>query len=328
VPVQIFEHLKAIVKDGRQLSREDLVPLAGDECDAYELMYGANLLRRHFKGDTVDLCSILNAKSGLCPEDCKFCAQSARYATGAPEYPLVSDETVTGAAKKAKSDGAQRIGIVTSGPELSIQEFDGLIATIESITGSKDSGLGCCCSLGTLSREAAARLHAAGVRRYHHNIETSRRFFAEICSTHTFDERLETLKTAKAAGLQTCSGGIFGMGETWDDRIDMALTLRELDVDSVPVNFLVPIQGTPLGKMSLLEPLEALKIIALFRFALPQKDIRICAGKETVLRDLQSWIFYAGANATMVGGYLTRPARPAEQEIRMITDLGLSPAPR
>lgn len=316
---------------GRQISRADAENLIRPDVDIWALLNGANQIRRHFKGNAIGLCSIINAKSGNCAEDCRFCAQSARHTSQVKAYPLVADEEIHQGFRHAQEIGANGYSIVTSGNELSDKEVSALCGVIKSIehrakSVEDDSMPYVCGSLGRLSKERAIRLKSAGLTKAHHNIETSRRFFEKICTTHTYDERLDTVRTLKDAGLRVCSGGIFGMGETWPDRLDMALTLRELDVDSVPLNFLIPVKGTAMENTAPLTPLEILKTIALFRYILPDKNIRICAGREKNLRDLQSWIFYAGADGMMIGGYLTQPGRSVEDDLQMIKDLGLTPA--
>jgi biotin synthase len=289
-----------------------------------ELLFGANRLRRRFQGDVVHLCSIINAKSGACSQNCAFCAQSAHHAAEAPVYPLVDGDQMTAAAANAAKQGADRFGIVTSGESAcrNAAEFASICAAAGTIRDN--GGIAACVSIGTLEPSDVERLYAAGLRRIHHNLETSARFFPEICSTHDRATRLATVRAAKAGGMDVCCGGLFGLGETWDDRVDLALELRELDVDAVPLNFLNPVPGTPLGGRPLLEPREALRIIALFRFVLPRKEIKVCGGREVVLRDLQSWMFLAGASGTMIGNYLTTAGRSAADDFRMFADLGLT----
>ncbi|MFO7898322.1 MAG: biotin synthase BioB [Planctomycetota bacterium] len=293
-----------------------------------ELLFGANRLRRRLCGDVVHLCSVINAKSGACPEDCAFCAQSARYETAADVYPLVAEEQMTSRARAAAGRGADHFGIVTSGESACAnrRDFETICAAAEAI--AREGAVEPCVSIGRLEPADLDRLKAAGLRRIHHNLETSERFYPQICTTHSHTDRVATVRNAKAAGLEVCCGGLFGLGETWADRVDLALRLRELGVDSVPINFLQPVPGTPLGSRPLLEPREALRVIALFRFVLPARTIKICGGREVVLRDLQSWMFAAGASGTMVGHYLTTAGRDAADDLRMIADLGLTPKSR
>ena len=308
---------------GQALGREEALWIT-TTADFEELLYWANLLRERFCGNVVHLCSIINAKSGACSEDCKFCAQSARYHTSAPVHALVSRAEMTGAADAAAGLGADSFGIVTSGEAAckSRKDFDTIC---EAAAAVAESGrIGPCVSIGRLGAEDAARLKAAGVNRINHNLETSARFYPQVCTTHSHAERVATVKSAKAAGLEVCCGGIFGLGETWEDRVDLALQLRELGVGAVPINFLNPIPGTPLGGRARLPAREALRIVALYRFLLPDREIKVCGGREVTLRDLQSWMFRAGASGTMLGNYLTTRGRSPEDDLQMLADLGLT----
>jgi biotin synthase len=291
------------------------------DADLWDLFAVANRVRECFRGQSIDICSIVNAKAGACTEDCVYCAQSTHYATDAPVYPLISADRIEEAAASARTNGASRFCIVTSGRGIESQEDLENIA--EGIRRVRKMGLSPCATLGTLSREQLAYLKDAGLHRYHHNIETSRNYFLRICTTHTFEERLEVLRCAASLGLPVCSGGILGMGETMEDRINMAFMLRELDVDSVPINFLMPVPGTPLEKVVAISPLEALHSIALFRLILPRKEIRICGGRGTALGKLHPLIFAAGADGFMIGNYLTRSGLDPEDDRAMLKDLGL-----
>lgn len=294
------------------LKRKDLMKLF-DVTDA---------LRHHFKGNSINTCSLINAKSGLCPEDCKFCAQSAHYTTAAKNYPLLPATIIVDKAKHAADRGARGFSIVTSGYGVDNHtDLDGVAGALKGIT--EQTPLYRCASLGILTEQELLYLKNAGLVKYHHNLETSRSFFPEVCSTHPYDDDIEAIKNAKNAGLNVCCGGVFGIGESWDQRIELAFTLKELDVDSIPINFLNPVAGTPLEGARLLTPMECLKIISLFRLVLPEKDIVVCGGREVNLRDMQSMIFYAGANGMMTGGYLTTSGRPVEDDLKMIHDLGL-----
>ncbi len=290
--------------------------------DLWYLIASANKTRERFRGTAIDICSIVNAKSGACSEDCAYCAQSVHYSTNAPVYPLIAVDRMTEAAESAKKNGATRFCIVTSGRGIESQEdLDNIVRGIKQV---RAMGLSPCATLGTLTPKQLVSLKDAGLHRYHHNIETSRDYFPRICRTHTFDERIEVLRSASSIGLSICSGGILGMGETMDDRLSMAFTLRELDVDSVPVNFLMPIPGTPLEHSAPLPPLEALLTIALFRFILPNKEIRVCGGRGSALGRLHPLIFAAGADGFMIGNYLTRSGLDPSEDIKMIHDLGLT----
>ena len=289
--------------------------------DLVDLFAAAARVRQHYRGKTVDICSIVNAKSGACSEDCSYCAQSVHHDTGAPVYPLLSLDRMSRAAESAKKNGAARFCIVTSGR--GIESREDLEAIANGVKRVREIGLAPCATLGTLTNDQLSYLKEAGLDRYHHNIETSRAYFPRICTTHTFDERLEVLRNARSLGLSVCSGGILGMGESMEDRIQMAFTLRELNVDSVPINFLMPIKGTPLERTTPITPLEALHTIALFRLILPRKEIRICAGRGTALGQLHPLIFLAGADGFMIGNYLTTSGLNPEDDLRMIRDLGL-----
>jgi biotin synthase len=268
-----------------------------------EVMSRANSVRHNKAGDELELCNIMNAKSGLCGEDCKFCAQSLRHKTHSPKYPLKDKSEMLQAAIRAKQMGAHRFDIVTSGPTLSEDELNTIIDAVSEIT--KITGMAMCASLGKLNEKSLASLKKAGVSRYHHNIETSPRYFSQIVTTHSFQDRVDTIKAAKRAGLEVCSGGIIGMGEDWPDRIEMALTLKELNVDSVPINILVPIKGTPFENIKQISVDDAIRTIAIFRIVLEDKIVKVAAGRESVLRDSQGAAFMAGANGMLIGGYLT-----------------------
>jgi biotin synthase len=288
-----------------------------------DLFATATRIRERFHSNNVDICSIVNAKSGACSENCSFCAQSSHHSTGAPVYPLISVDQMGKAAESARKNGAKRFCIVTSGRGIDTDEDLENIA--QGIGRVRDAGLSPCATLGTLSQHQLAYLKSAGLHRYHHNIETSREFFPRICTSHTFDERIKLLQQGRALGLSLCSGGILGMGESMEDRIRMALALREADVDSVPLNFLMPIMGTPLEKVAAITPQEALLSIALFRLLLPAKEIRICAGRGAALRSLHPLIFMAGADGFLIGNYLTTIGLNPADDLQMIEDLGLHP---
>ncbi|HVN98298.1 MAG TPA: biotin synthase BioB [Syntrophorhabdaceae bacterium] len=280
----------------------------------------ASEIREHFKGRKISLCGIVNAKSGICPENCKFCAQSAHYQTTAPVYPLISAREIVEKGEAALKAGAGYFGIVTSGTR--IDDQDEWQEIYEAIAGLKRMGIKPCASLGMLDSERAAGLASAGLFRYHHNLETSRSFFDNICSTHAYDEDIHTVAVARRAGLSVCSGGIIGLGEKMEHRIELALTLKELNVDSVPINILNPIAGTPLEGVTPLTPMEILLTVALFRFILPDKDIKLCGGKEKNLRQLLPLAIVAGSNSLMTGNYLTTTGRDSRDDVEMIEDLG------
>jgi biotin synthase len=291
----------------------------------FHLFAAAADIRERFKSRNVSICAIINAKSGICPENCRFCAQSAHYETDAPVYALIGADEIIEKAEQAKESGAHFFGIVTSGTSIADSSEWNIIYT--AIRGINGLGIKPCGSLGMLSKEQATALKEAGLYRYHHNLETSRSFFPHICSTHEYDEDTATVKIAKDAGLSVCSGGIIGLGETMEHRVEMAMTLRELDVDSVPINILNPISGTPFMSVPPLAPMEILMTIALFRFILPSKDIKLCGGKERNLRQLLPLGMVAGCNSLMTGNYLTTEGRNSRDDLEMIRDLGLSANP-
>lgn len=290
--------------------------------DRYLLFAEAARIRDHFIGPVVHLCSIINAKSGRCAENCAFCAQSAHHDTGVDVYPLVDEDEMVRCAALAEQNGAGCFGIVTSGTGIkSDEELDRICRTVARIKA--ETAISPSCSLGILDEVTAMRLKEAGMQTYHHNLETARSFFPHICTTHDYEDDVATIRNAKAAGLQVCCGGIFGLGESFAQRIEMALTLRELGVDSVPLNFLNPVVGTRLEHADNLTPLECLTIIAVYRFLLPETRLSVCGGREKNLRELQSWMFLAGADGTMTGNYLTTQGRQPELDRQLLKDLEL-----
>jgi biotin synthase len=318
---RIAELAKAVL-GGRLLNREEARELAavkGD--DLYDLYFWANKIRIKFVGRHVKFCSIVAAKVGNCSEDCGYCSQSKHYKTHVAPGKL-STEEMTGAMEQALSNGANSFGIVNSGKGPTDAELDWLEPFYKNAV--ENGKIRPCATLGELSPEHAERLKKMGVLRINHNLETSKRNYPKVVSTHTYEDRVRTIQVAKAAGLSVCSGGIFGMGEDWEDRIDMALSLRELGADVVPINFLNAIAGTPLyGKQPDLEPMQALHIIAVYRFLLPDKELKIAGGREKILRDMQSWIFFAGGSSFLIGNYLTTFGRSAAQDHKMLADLGM-----
>ncbi len=288
-----------------------------------DLVQAASRVRRHFKGDTAVLCSIVNAKSGRCPEDCIFCAQSAHHATTIAEWPLKEPEELVAVARKEASVAAL-FGIVTSGRALDAEEVGRIEETLRRFASEKVT-LKPCASLGILDKNDLRRLKEAGLRRYHHNLEVSRNFFPRLCTTHTYDERVATVCAAKEAGLETCVGGIFGVGESLEDRVDLLFEIRELSPDSVPLNFLVPITGTPVGHLPPFDLWEAMKLIALARFVLPDKDIKVGGGRLEVFSGDQALVFLAGANSVITGDLLTVKGRRPDDDLKLLANLGLRP---
>lgn len=311
------------VEGGGQISVAEALRLGSvDGPDLYLLFAAAGRIREQFVGSGVTLCSIINAKSGKCPENCAFCAQSAHHSTTVANYPLVDEEEMVACAKMAESNGASCYGIITSGTGISPgAELDRICATLRRIR--TESSILPSCSLGIMDYETARILKEAGMVTYHHNLETARSFFPNICTSHDYEEDVETVRAAKRAGLKVCSGGIFGLGESLAQRVEMAMTLRELEVDSIPVNFLDPVEGTRLAQADFLTPLDCLKTIALYRFLLPERQIKVCGGRDRNLRELQSWIFMAGASGMMTGNYLTKAGRDPAVDRRLISDLGM-----
>ncbi|MDK2920999.1 MAG: biotin synthase [Desulfonauticus sp.] len=296
---------------------ETLSSLKGPEI--LSLLTGSNFLRQLYS-QQIHLCTIANAKSGRCSENCAFCAQSKYYQTHIPVYPLKPKEELYELGQDMAQKGVNRYALVTSGKALTSRE----IMQVKEVFASLKSQIGLCASLGILSARELEELKRAGLSRYHHNLETSKSYFPRICTTHSYAERINTIKEAKKAGLSVCSGGVFGLGESFQDIIELAYTLKELDVDAVPLNFLIPIPGTPLEKNSYLTPLYCLKIIATFRFILPDKEIIICGGRKQHLSSLHPLIFLAGASAIMTGNYLTQSGFSVQEDLEFLKTLGLS----
>jgi len=312
---------------GGQVTREEAPGLFDLESnsDIFDLIAWANRIREQFKGNKIHLCSIVNAKAGACSENCSFCAQSAAYQTDAPRYGFVEPEPVLEAAEEANRNGVTAVGLVAAwkglkeGPML-----DEVCDRIREL--SKSGKTRPDASLGIIKSQAVAdRLKDAGLECYGHNLESSKRFFPKHCTTHTYEDRVETIGYLKNAGIKICSGGIIGMGETREDRCDLAFSLKELGANVVPINILNPIKGTPFENVEPLPPMEILKTIACFRFILPRQEIMIAGGRTVNLRDMQSMVFAAGASALMVGNYLTTLNQPVEKDLQMLKDLGLDP---
>lgn len=322
----MIDSLKNKILSGYSITKEEALQLVQIQPSAFslqpffDLFSAANRIRETLRGDSIDLCSIVNAKSGACPEDCSYCAQSSKSKTDIPVYPLVKKDVVINKAKEAKDAGVRRFCIVTSGRKIGKTELKEIASMIEDM---RNIGLLPCATLGLMGSEELSFLKQSGLERYHHNLETSERFFPEICRTHTYDDKLKTIDAAKSAGLSICSGGIFGMGETWQDRIDMAFAVKELNVDSVPINFLIPVKGTSMEQKDFLHPFEALKIISLYRFILPEKEIRVCGGRMQILGEFNSMVFMAGADALLTGNYLTTTGRTFKDDLRLIKQYGL-----
>lgn len=309
---------------GRRITREDDLNMFLT-CDLKELCQGADKIREAFVGEKVDLCSIINGRSGRCPEDCKYCAQSVHNHTACEIYDFLPEEKILEACKMNESEGVNRFAIVTAGRALSGEEFEKAIHAYETM--KKECKIDLCASMGFLTKEQLHRLHEAGVTSYHHNIETSRRNFPNICTTHTYDMKIETLKMVKEEGMCACSGGIIGMGETWEDRLDMAISLAELGIDSIPINALMPIKGTPLENQEQLTEDNILRTIAFFRYINPDANIRLAAGRALLTNDGET-AFESGASATITGNMLTTVAcATIRSDRKMLQDMGRDVTP-
>jgi biotin synthase len=306
---------------GEQLSRETALSLlrTPDE-DLRMLLWQAFRIREASFGRRVKVCILQNARSGLCPEDCHYCSQSSVSAAEIPRYRLLSEQALVEGARHAAANGARRYCMVTSGRGPSEPDIGRLAGAARRIK-QEFPDIEICVSLGLMSEEQARELKASGVGWVNHNLNTSERFHPEICTTHTFADRVRTVKNVKAAGLSTCCGGIIGMGEGDEDVVDLALSLRELEVDSLPVNFLHAIDGTPLEGVSFLDPIRALKALCLFRFTNPKAEIRAAGGRERNLREWQALALYP-ANSIFVQGYLTTPGQTPDEARRMIEEMG------
>jgi biotin synthase len=315
-----IQQIVSSVLEGAQIDRQTAVSLAG-ETDQPTLWKGADRIRQHFHGSRFSLCSIINARSGRCSEDCRFCAQSARHQSGIDEYDVIELETALEMSADSDQYGVHRLSLVTSGRSADHNLLDRLSFLYSKIAQS--TRLNLCGSMGILSREKAERLHDMGVVRYHCNLEVSRHFFPKVCTTHTWEDKAETLKLAREAGMSLCSGGIIGMGESMEDRIDLALELRELKVDSIPLNILTPIPGTPLADLEILPIEEVLSTIALFRFINPGVTIRIAGGRQQLGKD-QYLCFTAGANGAMVGNYLTTHGTAVADDLQAFKAMGFT----
>lgn len=286
------------------------------------LMAGADRLRKTFRGQEIEVCAISNVRSGNCSEDCSFCSQSGHHKTAAPVYGYISSDELSRQAQRAREWGTSDFGIVSKGWGLrSDKEAKQMGEYLDTL--KQESDIGRCASLGVLSEKTAHQLKEMGLENYHHNLEAARSFFPQVCSTHTYDENIDTIRHAREAGLRVCAGGILGMGESQDQRIELADELRNLNVESVPLNFLSPQPGTPFGDRVPMKPMEILHTIATFRYMLPKAEIRI-AGGRSFLGDMQSMMFMAGASGVMIGDYLTTKGRQVQDDLKMFDDLQLT----
>ncbi len=308
---------------GRRLTRED--DLNGFvTADLEDLRTGADRIRAYFIGDKVDLCTIISGRSGKCSENCKFCAQSARYHTACDIYDLMDEEEILSAARENQIEGVSRFSIVDSGRSPLPGDFEKIVSVFRKMHDTLKIDL--CCSLGFLTAEQFKRLHDAGVKSVHCNLETSRRFFPSICTTHTYEDKIENIRRAQQEGMRVCSGGIIGMGESWEDRIDLALELSELGIFSIPINSLMPIPGTPLEDLPRLSEEEILRTIAIFRYIDPEADIRL-AGGRALMRDNGRETFTSGASASITGNMLTTSGSTIASDKAMLKELGRDTTP-
>ncbi|HBW36725.1 biotin synthase BioB [Desulfosporosinus sp. BICA1-9] len=312
-----IRHYNEKVINGAMISKEEAMIIA--DAPLEEICSAANEIRKHFCGNHFDICAIINGKSGRCAENCKYCAQSAFSSTKIEEYSLLDTETLVEQAKYNDQRGVLRYSIVTSSKKLNEQEVDKVCESIRVIRN--ETGIAVCTSFGLLAEEQFIKLKEAGVSRVHNNLETSRRNFPKVCTTHSYEEKIETIKAAKRAGLNVCSGGIMGLGETMEDRIDMVLTIRELGIRSIPVNILIPIPGTPYENVKKLTNEDMCRIVAVFRFLVPNASIRLAGGRG-LLADKGLKCFQSGANAAISGDMLTTSGISIEQDMELLKKLG------
>lgn len=317
----MYEQIVEEIIAGRRLGRDDdLSFLLLGELES--LRQGANRIRQELCGNHVDLCTIINGRAGHCSEDCRFCAQSSHHHTGAKEYEVLDEEEFVAACRHHQDSGAHRFSIVTAGRTLMGRDFEQILTAYRCMKGACNR-IKLCASHGLLTKEQFDALREAGVSRYHANLETSRRYFPHICTTHTFEDKVDCIRAAKEAGLQVCSGGIIGMGETWEDRLDMAITLSELQVDSIPLNVLIPISGTPFEELPALSEEEILRTVVMFRFLNPVADVRLAAGRIR-MKENGKEAFFSGANGTITGDMLTTSGNQTAQDIAMLRSSGFS----
>ncbi|KAG4098549.1 biotin synthase [Neocallimastix lanati (nom. inval.)] len=313
----LISQLKQEIINGQKISKNKALQLV--DSDLEDLCTAANEIRKYFCGDEFEICTIINAKSGKCTEDCKYCAQSAHYKVKVNKYPLVNTETMLAAAKKDDAAGVQRFSPVTSGKRLRKSEVESLCKSMREI--KKNTNLKICASCGLLKSNDFKKMKEAGLSRYHNNMESSRNFFKTVCTTHSTDDKINTIKLAKEQGLEICSGGIMGLGESWNDRIDMAFLVNELGAVSIPINMLSPIPGTPYEKNRVLSIEEMRRICAIYRFINPKAFIRLAGGRG-LLKDKGRSCFLSGANAVISGDMLTTSGITIKRDLQMIKELG------
>ena len=304
--------------NGRRMTREDDLALFLT-CDLEELCEGADRIREYYCGEKVDLCTIINGRSGKCGEDCKYCAQSVHNHTNCEVYDFLDSEVIIQEALNNEEEGIDRFSIVTSGRAFSGEDFEKALDAYRQM--KEKCKISLCASHGFLTREQFRRLREAGVESYHHNIETSRRYFPHICTTHTYDDKIATIKIAQEEGLCVCSGGIIGMGEIWEDRLDMAISLAELGIESIPINALMPIPGTPLEHLPLLTEEDILRTVAFFRFINPEANIRLAAGRKLMENNGEK-AFQSGASASITGNMLTTAGSTIASDRALLKGMG------
>lgn len=315
-----WHRLADLVLAGHRIERDDaLAVLAAPDEELPDLLAASYRVRRHYFGNSVQLYFLMNAKSGLCPEDCSYCSQSKVSEAEIPRYNILNREKLLDGARVAAERQSKTYCIVISARGPNEREMDAVTSIVPEI--KRRYGMEICACLGLLTPEQALRLKECGVDKVNHNLNTSQNYYEAICSTHTFQDRLDTLRAVRDAGMQLCSGGIVGMGEATGDVVDMACTLRDLAVESIPVNFLNPIEGTPLSGLQELNPRYCLKVLCMFRLVNPASEIRVAGGREIHLRSLQPLALYP-ANSMFVGDYLTTKGQAPAEDYRMIEDLG------
>ncbi len=312
------------IMDGRRLQRGEGEITGFQNAELHELTWAADRIRKALVGDKVDLCTILSGRSGRCSENCKFCAQSAFSETGCREYEFLPTEAIVQAARENEKEKVDRFSIVTSGRTLTGEAFENCVEAMERM--SRELRIELCGSFGLLEKEQLARLHRAGMSCYHENLETSPGYFKEICTTHSIEEKIHTVRLAMEEGLHVCCGGIIGMGESWEDRVDLALTLAELGIASIPLNLLIPIRGTPMEHQEKLSEEEVLRTIAMFRFLNPTATIRLAGGRAG-LRENGRAAFLAGASAAITGNMLTTCGSTIQKDRAMFMEMGREVTP-
>ena len=320
---QFIKETTSRVLSGEDISIEEAQRLLNSN-DLDSLIRCSNTITRRFNGDLVDVETLINAKSGACPEDCSFCAQSSRYKTGINKYDLLPEETILKQAQKAKESGANSFCLVCAYRSPPKEDFDQICKTIIEI--KKKVTIDVNVSLGFMTREMVRRLKSVGVKRYNHNLETAESYFSQICKTHDFHDRVETAKIVVDEGLELCCGGIIGMGESPAQRLELAFSIKSLRPNEVPINILIARKGTPLEGLNPLDPMDAIKTIAVWRFIMPKTILKIAGGREIHLKEKERIALKAGANGIITGGYLTTGGNRSTRDIAMIKEIGLTKA--